>query len=65
MSVQLDICLVMRSDWMDKKEYKKHSLEISKMLLKYQIDNNIEDEWLLRMLLEACHSNVVRFESSD
>jgi len=50
---------------MDRREYKKHFLEIQKRLLQYQIDNDIEDDWLLRMLLEIAQSNVVRFESSD
>lgn len=33
-------------------EYKKSKHELSKLLLKFQGDYNVEEKWLLRMLLE-------------
>ncbi len=50
---------------MNRKEYSIHENKILSMLLKYQIDNDISDEWLLRLLLNVAQSNVVRFKDDD
>ncbi|GGN59361.1 hypothetical protein [Oceanobacillus indicireducens] len=43
-------------------EYKKLENELAGLLLKFQGDNNIPEEWLLRMLLENAQKSTVRFK---
>lgn len=49
-------------DWtMKRKEYQRHANQLVQSLIKFQIDNDIEEEWFLRMLIETIQSYTVRF----
>lgn len=50
---------------MNRREYAIHVNQIRGMLVKYQFDNDLEDEWFLRMLLELSQANVVRFDDKE
>lgn len=52
-------------DWMEYIEYKKTKHELSKLILQFQSDYNVKEEWLLRMLIEEAQCNVVRFMDDD
>lgn len=44
------------------KEFNNHKNGILTMLIRYQMEHDLDDEWLLRMLLELTQHYVVRFE---
>lgn len=50
---------------MNRKDYSRHENNIGKMLLKYGIDHNIEEEWLLRLLLDVMQGYTVRFPKHE
>lgn len=46
---------------MKRQEYKKLQLQLDKLILKFAIDNNIEERVLLKMLLSNANAWTVRF----
>lgn len=51
-----------KADWtMKRREYQIQANQLSQSLIKFQIDNDIEEEWFLRMLIETIQSYTVRF----
>lgn len=50
---------------MDYFEYKKSKHELSKLILKFQGDYNVEEKWLLRMLIEEAQRSTVRFDDEE
>jgi len=49
----------------NRKEYARLELGLRKFIIDYQIANDIEEEWLLRMLLDIAQLSTVRFKDSD
>lgn len=50
---------------MNRKEYSRHELAISNWLLNYCCQNDIDVEWMNRLLLDVLQGYVVRFEDDD
>lgn len=50
---------------MDRREYDKHEIEISKWLIKYSCDNDIDKEWMNRLLLDVLQGYVVKFDDKN
>lgn len=52
-------------DLMNRKDYSRHENNIGKMLLEYEIDHDIEEEWMLRILLDVMQGYTVRFPKHE
>jgi len=50
---------------MDGSQYAALKHELETFLIRHQWDNDIPDEWLLRMMLEIAQSRTVRFREVD